>query len=217
MNYKKTLKFLLIGNGGVGKSALLSTYLHRLNLFQYEHRIDRQIYQVDIVEIITFDDLHRYNLYENEWDAVVNILCFNVTNRSTLHSLRHEWIPELMKLKRNPKMFLMGLQCDRREQFLTKFTQGSVSREEGMQLTMYYENLHYVECSALKLASVKQAFDEILEQFFYADIQKQMEERILKLYSTMQIKFKFYGPIHWITDVFGDVVDYTHPAEECFL
>uniref|UniRef100_A0A1I8NFG4 Ras family protein n=1 Tax=Musca domestica TaxID=7370 RepID=A0A1I8NFG4_MUSDO len=216
MNPRRSLKFLLLGDAGVGKSCLVNIYLYKLNLLYHEHRFDKQIYQIDILEILTFDELHRHNIYENERDAVVNILCFNVTDRKTLYSLRHQWIPELLKLKKNPKIFLMGLQCDRREQFLTKLTQNCVSREEGRQLALYYENLYYVECSALKLASVKEAFDEILELYFYLDIQKQMEERILKLYATMRISFKFYGPIRWKIPEIGEA-DYMHPAEECFL
>ncbi|XP_073821483.1 rho-related protein racB-like [Musca autumnalis] len=214
---KKKIKFLLLGDAGVGKSSLISTYFYKLSLVYHEHRYDKRRYQIEMIEILTFEDLKRFHMYENENDAVVNILCFNVTCRKSLYSIRHGWIPEILKLKKNPKMFLLGLQCDRREQFLTKLTHHCVSPGEGRQLTLYYENLYYVECSALKLASVKEAFDKIMQIYFYVDLEKQMEERILKLYARMQIQFKFYGPIRWRRERFKSVEDYTHPDEECFL
>ncbi|XP_073821484.1 ras-like GTP-binding protein RHO1 [Musca autumnalis] len=132
---KKSIKFLLLGDAGVGKSSLISTYFYKLSLVYHEHRYDKRRYQIEMIEILTFEELKRFYIYENEIDDIVNILCFNVTDRKSLYSIRHEWIPEILKLKKNPKMFLLGLQCDRREQFLTKLTQNCSSNPKTTEPT----------------------------------------------------------------------------------
>ncbi|XP_075151053.1 cdc42 homolog [Haematobia irritans] len=218
MNCRNSLKCLLMGDEGVGKTSLQKVYMHNFGLKHHDHRYDGQRYQIEVMEVLTFNQLHQYHLYENERDMIINVLCFNVTERKSLATLRREWIPELLTINKKCKLFLMGLQCDLREQFLTRLTQKCFNFEDGIQMCLYYENLYYVECSNLKLASVKEAFDKILEIFLYADIQRQMEERIIRLYTTMNIKFEFYGKINWINQHDEvDTVDNSHPDEESFL
>ncbi|XP_013111172.2 uncharacterized protein LOC106089747 [Stomoxys calcitrans] len=209
-----------MGDEGVGKSTLLHLYTQKIHfdLPYHDHRIDHQRYQIEVVEVLTFDQLHQHKMYENQLDIIIHVLCFDVTNRRSLDTLKRIWIPEIMGISSSRKIFLMGLKCDLREQFLAKLTQKCFNYEDGLQMCRYYENLHYVECSNLKLPSVNQAFDTILEIGLYEDAQKEIEARVLKLYATMQIKFQFYGDIKWRDQTVNEAIeDNTHPGEECFL
>lgn len=220
MNTSKTIKFLLMGDEGVGKTSLKNVYLKNLNfdLPYHDHRIDKQRYQIDVIEILSFDQLQKYNIYENEHDIIINVLCFSVAERKTLATLRRVWIPEVMNLNKTAKMFLMGLQCDLREQFLYKWRQSCFSHEEGIQVCLLYERIYYVECSSAKLISVKEAFDRMLEIYLYEDYEKLLVDRMLRLCNAMQIKFEFYGKIEWLKDRVEamNYIDDYHPDEESF-
>ncbi|XP_023297495.2 cell division control protein 42 homolog [Lucilia cuprina] len=160
----KTIKFLLMGNKNVGKSTLLDTYLWKLKYgMAYHDHISEEIrYIIDVIEIETVEEL-RSHLTEHIEMKNIYFVCFNVNDRKTLHTARNEWILQLLQHNPKTRIFLVGLQCDLRDQILTKLKQDCVSHSDGVTISRYYENVQYLECSSNRLDSVENLFDKAIK------------------------------------------------------
>lgn len=189
----KTAKFLLMGNQNVGKSTLLDTYLWKLKYgcAYHDHTEEQVRYLIDVVDINTIEEL-REHLRLNVVPRNIFFVCFNVTDRTTLTHARQIWIYELLKLRPNSKIFLVGLQCDLREQFVKKITNDCVRYSDGINISRYYESVHYMECSSNKVDSVRDLFDTALKMVLY---EKDLSgnDKIIEFYEKLPIQFKFKG------------------------
>lgn len=187
----KTIKFLLMGNKKVGKSSLLEAYLWKLKYgcAYHDHAVEEVRYLIDAIEIETVEELQEH-LTENFLIKNIFFVCFNVNDRRTLQPARNIWILELLKHNPKNKIFLVGLQCDLREQLLTKLTHDCVSYSDGVTISRYYENVQYFECTSNNLESVRDIFDKAIEIVLYEDSASK-NEKILEFYERIQISFKF--------------------------
>ncbi|XP_065356001.1 ras-related protein ced-10-like [Calliphora vicina] len=181
-----------MGNKNVGKSTLLEAYLWKLKYgcAYHDHTVEEVRYLIDAIEIETIEEL-RLHLIEHIEMKNIYFVCFNVNDRKTLQTARNDWILEL--LKHNPKLriFLVGLQCDLREQLLVKLTHDYVSHSDGVTISRYYEKVHYLECSSNKPDSVQDLFDKAIKIVLYEDDASGNEKKIIEFYEQIQINFKF--------------------------
>lgn len=187
----KTIKFLLMGNEKVGKSTLLDTYLWKLKYgcAYHDHTVEAVRYLIDVIEIETVEDL-RDHLQENCFVRTIYFVCFNVNDRKSLQPARKIWILELLKYNPKAKIFLIGLQCDLRQQIFKKLTHHCVSYNDGVSISRYYENVHYMECSSNNLQSVKDLFEKAIEMVLYERTEA-IDEKVVELYEKIHINFKF--------------------------
>lgn len=187
----KTVKFLLMGNKNVGKSTLLDTYLWKLKYgcAYHDHTEEQVRYLIDIIDFNTVEQL-REHLALDLVSRNIFCVCFNVADKNTLKQAREVWIYELLKLKPSSRIFLIGLQCDLREQFVMKLKNDCVYYSDGVSISRYYENVHYMECSKDDLDSICDIFDTALKMVLY---EKDLSgsEKIIEFYEKFPIKFKF--------------------------
>ncbi|XP_071477627.1 rho-related protein racA-like [Diadema antillarum] len=163
-----TIKLVIIGDGGVGKSCLLITYT--TNNFPSEY-------------VPTVFDNYAANVMFNGspcclalWDTAgqedydrlrplsypqtdIFLICYSVDSRSSFENISSKWYPEVMHFCPNVPILLVAMKTDLR----TPSNQNrTVSFNEGAALARNL-NLTFVETSSLTHSGLKECFDKALE------------------------------------------------------
>jgi len=176
VNYMKTVKCVVVGDGCVGKTCLLVSYTE--NKFPEEH--------VPTV----FDNRSTCVLYENEpmqlnlWDTAgqedyarlrplsypqtdVFLVCFSIISRNSFENLESLWIPEITQHCPNVPIVLVGTKSDLRDdqysiETCKKLGKPMVLEGEALQFQKKIGASSYVECSALTHENINLVFNEAL-------------------------------------------------------
>ncbi|KAK0059767.1 ras-related protein Rac1, partial [Biomphalaria pfeifferi] len=164
------VKCVVLGDGDVGKSSMLLTYLSgRYPLecppgpidghSEFDHLTSNPstIVHENVHVKLTIVDTYGQDEYDKLREKVcgtadVYILCFDVSRPDTLERLRHHWLPEMRRYSTAQTPFVVaGLKTDLRtkaqadsESDISKF----VTYGEGLKEAADLGSLHYVECSA---------------------------------------------------------------------
>ncbi|CAA2986436.1 ras-related protein RABC2a-like [Olea europaea var. sylvestris] len=167
INYDYSLKILLIGDSGVGKSSLLLSFIS--NCQQFPQNLSPTIGVDFKIKLLTTGG-KRLKL--TIWDTAGQerfgtlmssyyrgthgiILVYDVTRRETFTNLLKIWAKELELYSTNPDCvkILVGNKVD-------KDSERAVTVEEGMALAQKHKCL-FLECSARTRENVQQLFKEL--------------------------------------------------------
>ncbi|KAF9168401.1 Ras- protein Rab-18 [Actinomortierella ambigua] len=164
-----TLKLLLIGNSGVGKSSLLLQFTEGTFLPQDEVSatigVDFKVKVIDVegkkYKLTIWDTAgqERFRTLTSSYyrGAQGVILVYDVSNRDSFDQLQ-TWFNELntyCSSKEVVKM-IVGNKVDRE-------SARQVSKQEGLEMARKLQTL-FVECSAKTKLGVQQAFEELVQQ-----------------------------------------------------
>ncbi|KAG0236329.1 Ras- protein Rab-18 [Actinomortierella wolfii] len=164
-----TLKLLLIGNSGVGKSSLLLQFTEGTFLPQDEVSatigVDFKVKVIDVegkkYKLTIWDTAgqERFRTLTSSYyrGAQGVILVYDVSNRDSFDQLQ-TWFNELntyCSSKEVVKM-IVGNKVDRESARM-------VSKQEGLEMARKLETL-FIECSAKTKLGVQQAFEELVQQ-----------------------------------------------------
>ena len=165
------VKVVIIGDGGSGKTSLLSAFAS--NKFPEFH--------VPTV----FDNCSRTMMVDgrgvvlNMWDTAgqedydtmrpisypgtdVFLVCFSIDSTTSYNNVKQKWIPEIRSHANKVPFILVGLKMDMRTDDGTKF----ISRDYGEKLKTETRAPNYVECSAKTQEGVRQVFEEAIRAIF---------------------------------------------------
>ncbi|KAF9972465.1 Ras- protein Rab-18 [Actinomortierella ambigua] len=164
-----TLKLLLIGNSGVGKSSLLLQFTEGTFLPQDEVSatigVDFKVKVIDVegkkYKLTIWDTAgqERFRTLTSSYyrGAQGVILVYDVSNRDSFDQLQ-TWFNELntyCSSKEVVKM-IVGNKVDRE-------TARQVTKQEGLEMARKLQTL-FIECSAKTKVGVQQAFEELVQQ-----------------------------------------------------
>lgn len=170
-----TLKSLLIGDGGVGKTSLVSRYVD--NTFGVDYKItvgiaiSSKAVTMDngITCNLAINDIagqERFNHVRKAFYSGTNIVVavFDLTRRLSLRNLEKNWIPEL--LEANPssvtnlpiKIILVGNKSDLEDLRM-------VTEEEARAIAKKIDAIDYIETSAKDNKCVEEAFKTLIQAF----------------------------------------------------
>ncbi|KAF9945587.1 hypothetical protein BGZ65_010588 [Modicella reniformis] len=162
-----TLKLLLIGSSGTGKSSLLTRFVD--GVFLAPDEISATI-GVDIKVIDVEGKKYKLTIWDTAGQerfrtltssyyrgAQGVILVYDVSNRDSFNDLQ-TWFNELDTYCSSKEVvrMIVGNKVD-------KESSREVSRQEGQDLARKLQTL-FVECSAKTKLGVQQAFDELVQQ-----------------------------------------------------
>lgn len=168
------LKLVVIGDGSVGKTCLLSVYIKGEFPFEYVPTIfenysfkvtsNKTEYAIQIWDTSGQEDLGslRTLSYPN---TDVFMLCFSVVDPATFDNITNKWMEELRDHgPKNAKFLLVGLKTDLRDDPDTLNTLSSngmkpITPEMAKEKVSQIGAADYIECSALKNLMVKETFD----------------------------------------------------------
>lgn len=169
----ETIKCVVVGDGAVGKTSLLISYV--TNAFPGEY-------------IPTVFDNYTTNLVVNEkkfilglWDTAgqqdydrlrplsypqtdVFLICFSLVNRVSFENVLAKWYPEVNHHCPNTPIILVGTKLDLREneEEMKKFRLSPVTYVQGAKMMKDIGAFKYLECSALTQKGLQFVFEEAI-------------------------------------------------------
>ncbi|KAI8984610.1 small GTPase superfamily [Mycotypha africana] len=179
----KEFKLVVLGSGGVGKSALTVQFVQSIFVEKYDPTIEdsyRKQVEVDgqqcMLEILDTAGTEQFtamrDLYMKSGQGF--ILVYSITSQVTLTDL-HEIKDQINNVKGNEDvpMVLVGNKCDLESERM-------VSREKGMSLSQQWGGKPFYETSARFKINVDEVFYDVVRQINKQNPSKEKNKKKFK-------------------------------------
>jgi len=168
----KEYKFIVLGSGGVGKSAITVQFVSGQFVSQYNPTIEESFTKLIEVEgtpcrleildtagTEVFTALRQ--LYYDKGDGY--ILVYSITSESSLSDLEAIW-HNLVKAKNTHEVpvVLVGNKCDKKDE-------RQVGIQEGKNFAKRFNNCVFLETSAKSSINIDRIFEELVRQIWRRD------------------------------------------------
>ncbi|CAO3630448.1 unnamed protein product [Mucor hiemalis] len=176
-------KLVVLGSGGVGKSALTVQFVQSIFVEKYDPTIEdsyRKQVEVDgqqcMLEILDTAGTEQFtamrDLYMKNGQGF--LLVFSITSTVTLNDL-HDLRDQILRVKdgENVPMVLVGNKCDLEDERM-------VSREQGMELSQQWGGKPFYETSARFKINVDEVFYDLVRQINRQIPSKDKQKKRLK-------------------------------------
>ncbi|CAG5118613.1 unnamed protein product, partial [Candidula unifasciata] len=169
---RKNIKCVVVGDGAVGKTCLLTSFVHHTFPEDYVPTIfDNTSIEitVDGTDVILAlwdtagqEDYDRLRPLSYP-GADVFLLCFALNHRTSADNIKAKWEPELHYHCPHAPIVLVGTKMDMRQN-KDKDTDPKqiISRAEGTRMGKAIKAYRYLECSARTQEGLKEVFDEVV-------------------------------------------------------
>ena len=168
--YKEQFKIILLGDSGVGKTAIINRYCKSLFTDNLEPTVGMNFQQKfieingDTIKLAIWDTAgqEKFRTLTRQFYRNVDgaILVYDITEKNTLENLENIWIPELISsVSSSVQMILVGNKSDLKDD--PEYSSNIISTEEGMNCARKNATL-FVEASAKSSEGVKNAFEELV-------------------------------------------------------
>lgn len=179
----KSIKCVVVGDGGVGKTAMLITYTTNSFPGEYIPTVFDN-YNVDVMAEAMPISLGLWDTAgQEEYDRLrplsypetnIFLLCFSLVSQSSYSNVLEKWSPELKHHCPDAPILLIGTKLDLREDKETTVSmiernENPISFNDGKKLANKIGAISYVECSALSQKGLKEVFDEAINIVLYRD------------------------------------------------
>lgn len=162
-------QLILVGDASCGKSALALRLSHALFADSYiptsfeSHSavIDTDEGSMKLVLQDTTGGVDGKELRKLAYNGCHGVLvCFDLTNASSYHSIETRWIPEIQTMVPGMPVYIAGCKKD----LVEKNTDDKcVSEQQAIELAQKVGAAGYLECSALTDENVDKIFKELAE------------------------------------------------------
>ncbi|XP_061387535.1 uncharacterized protein LOC133322570 [Musca vetustissima] len=153
------IKCVILGNGNVGKTTLIQTYLNGTYtpppLFSCGHYLTKaQCMTGEYLDILLcdtkgakeFDRINRLS-YPN---TDVFVICFSVDRPDDLCYVHLKWLPEIREhCPGSVPIILVATKVDMRNAIQETPRRWCVTKEQGRRMAKMIEATYYIECSAM--------------------------------------------------------------------
>eukprot|EP01138_Halocafeteria_seosinensis_P016390 gb/GECG01016721.1/.p1 GENE.gb/GECG01016721.1/~~gb/GECG01016721.1/.p1 ORF type:complete len:195 (+),score=27.20 gb/GECG01016721.1/:1-585(+) len=164
-----TLKCVVVGDGGVGKTCLLHSYTSNTFIGEYQATVfdnfsanvtvDGEPIILNLWDTAGQEDYDRLRSL-SYGNTDVFLLCFSIASKDSLSNAEHKWYPEIRRHEPNAPIVLVGLKNDLRNDTSGKFE--CIDESEANSMVSKLGTQGYMECSALTQDGVKDAFDHAI-------------------------------------------------------
>ncbi|KAI1398073.1 P-loop containing nucleoside triphosphate hydrolase protein [Hypoxylon fuscum] len=165
-----TIKILLLGDEGVGKTTFVSRISGGSNNLEGHAPITllRDIDQPFIFELRNRKRTYRLEFYDTscpeDWRLLepdLVLICYDISQRSSLINMQRVWIKQVLATFRTSDrlpVMVVGLKRDLRSE---TDPNGTIYPQDGYTVSQEMRVDKYVECSAITGELLKLAFEEI--------------------------------------------------------
>ncbi|XP_064623155.1 cdc42 homolog [Lineus longissimus] len=172
-----SLKCVVVGDGGVGKTCMLFSYASNTFPTAYVPTV----FDNYAVNLTVGDSLVTLGLFDTAGQEAydnlrllcypgtdVFLVCFSVVSPTSYTNVAETWIEEVRRnTHKNAPVILVGTQTDLRDSSkvindLRKKKQKPITTEQGETLAKRLKADCYVECSALTQKGLKNVFDQAI-------------------------------------------------------
>ncbi|KAH7099842.1 P-loop containing nucleoside triphosphate hydrolase protein [Auriculariales sp. MPI-PUGE-AT-0066] len=170
----RTVKCVVVGDRGVGKTCLLINYTSNqfpegsvpdlFDNYSVATSIDGQMLNISLVDTLSNHEKdHRLRPLSYPQTDVF-LICFKVSAPYTFRNVKEAWLPEIDWFCPGIPFIIVGTQTDLRNddrelERLTKRKESPVNSTDGEQLANELGAAAYVECSALTRHGIRNVFD----------------------------------------------------------
>ncbi|ELP90391.1 Rho GTPase, putative [Entamoeba invadens IP1] len=163
-----TMKLVVVGDGAVGKTCLLTRY--RTNTFPtdyvptvFDNFVEEVPYQKSVINLQMWDtagqedfDRIRNRAYP---DTDIFLLCFSIDDTNSYENIEAKWVPEVQHFCQDVKLLLVGTKNDCRKDKGAD----TITTAQGEELKVKIKANAYVECSAKTGSGVKDVFKTAMD------------------------------------------------------
>ncbi|KAJ7792944.1 P-loop containing nucleoside triphosphate hydrolase protein [Mycena olivaceomarginata] len=175
-NHTKMIKIVFVGDGGVGKTCLCTSYAKKKFPEDYvptvfeswaeSVRIGEETWTWGLWDTAGQDDYDRLRPLSYP-QADIFVVCFNIASRASFDNVQEKWFPEIRHYEPDVPSIVVGLQIDLRFdvktiQKMAKQGQLPISAAEGEQRARHAGAIKYVECSAKTREGLESVFDQVI-------------------------------------------------------
>ena len=176
MSEPKAMKVVVMGDGVVGKTCMLISFITEKFPDEYAPTVfDNYSVNVNIQGEVwsmgLFDTAGQEDY--DKWRSIVYpqtdvfLVCFSVMSPPSLDNVKDKWVPELRSHDTQTPILLVGTQADLRDnqqklQDLQKKKMRPVTQERAEQVAQDLKLIGYKECSAFTQDGLKDVFDEAI-------------------------------------------------------
>jgi len=174
----RAIKIALVGDGTVGKTCLLMSYICQAFMEDYIPTMFDNFSAIEecegeLVNVILWDTAGQED-YETIRTTTcfpnthVFIVCFSVVHPDSFHNVKQKWLEELKTACPDTPFILVGTKTDLRndEEVLRKLQEKGrepISEKEGKKRAKEIKARTYIECSARDLESVNKIFQQAIK------------------------------------------------------
>ena len=172
----QSCKLLAVGDGAVGKTALLLSFTSNTAYQEYQPTVFDTynavtMFQEKPVSLAIFDSAGQEdyaNLRPLSYPGTdCFILCFSLVSPASYSNITSVWVPELKKHCPDTPIVLIGTKLDLRQnnEFLAEMSKRGIepiTTQQGDTLAKQIGAAAYIECSAITQVNLHQAFQECL-------------------------------------------------------
>jgi small GTP-binding protein len=165
----KVIKCVVVGDGAVGKTALLISYT--TNAFPNEYI--PTIFDNYSANVLVDGEPVNLNLWDTagqeDYDRLrplsyphtdIFLICFSILSFSSFENVSLRWFPEVFHHCPNIPILLVGTKSDLRND--SKYTDSLICYEQALAKAKFIGAEKYLECSALTQKGLKHVFDEAI-------------------------------------------------------
>lgn len=178
----KIVKCGVVGDGTVGKTTLLLSYITQAFITEYTPTVFDNFSAIeevngDLINVILWDTAGqddyaqiRTTCYNNcRYD--VFLLCYSVIHRDSFDNIKYKWLPELKQNSPGTPFILVGTKCDLRDEN----NPAHIPQKEGVKRAKEIKAEKYVECTSRDPASVGKVVMEAVGIVLEIDKQRKLK------------------------------------------
>eukprot|EP00924_Labyrinthula_sp_SR-Ha-C_P013752 maker-scaffold_5-snap-gene-12.56-mRNA-1 protein AED:0.02 eAED:0.02 QI:502/1/1/1/1/1/3/93/190 len=167
------MKFVIIGDGSVGKTSMLLTYVRKgfpteyeptvMDNYQVEVPLRNQTVNCDVWDTAgqeTFGGI-RYLSYQN---TDIFLVCYGCDSKTSFNNVKNSWIPEMRKEAKDVPFVLVGTKLDL--VLPPNRPMQVVSNQDAALLCKELKGNGYFQCSAIQNRGVEEVFKGCIKIVF---------------------------------------------------
>ncbi|GFO49337.1 ras-related c3 botulinum toxin substrate 2 [Plakobranchus ocellatus] len=171
LGHEIKMKCVVVGDGAVGKTCLLTSYCE--NTFPEEYvptifdnttvdlKVDNREVTLGLWDTAGQEDYDRLRPLSYP-GADVFLLCFAINNKASAANIKVKWYPELDFHCPRVPIVLVGTKLDLRFDKNLTTAKTLIPKSEGEKIAKNIKAVKYIECSALTQQNLSEVFDEVV-------------------------------------------------------
>lgn len=158
------LKSIFVGDGTVGKTAIITSYLRNdfslvtptvVQTSEIHLVVDEQAFRLQVCDTAGQEDYDRLRGLQYPNTNVV-FICFSLVQGDSFSNVRRKWFPEVRHYLPHTPIVLVGTKLDCRD----PLNQTHISMKMGKRLARKIGAIAYIECSAAMRKNITAVFDQ---------------------------------------------------------
>jgi len=176
MSIAEYIKVVIVGDGAVGKTALIIAYVNGsfpqdylptvADKFQKNTSVDGKIYSLSLWDTAGQEGYARLRSLSYP-DTDVFLLCFSTVSPPSFQNIRDKWLGEIRHYCADAPCIIVGTKTDLRKdlQYLHDNKIDPVTSDMGTAMAQHMKLSKYLECSAKLNEGLDEIFVEVVHSY----------------------------------------------------